>query len=114
MWIGWRQHVTARDKLRLDLYDRRVAVYKALMSSVSKITAVARADLQDVQEIGATVAQARFLFGTDVLSFGEQLRRRAIEYRRIGLSREIPKKSDRALCSGACRFGALRLVLKPI
>jgi hypothetical protein len=31
-WVGYQQHITARRKLRLDLYQRRFAVYEATLA----------------------------------------------------------------------------------
>ena len=65
-WIAYRQMQVARDKLKLDLFDRRMAVYEAVRDANG--AAVTSAKLTQQQEIDFLkgAKSARWLFGDDV------------------------------------------------
>ncbi|WSH67085.1 hypothetical protein U8Q05_12015 [Rhizobium ruizarguesonis] len=62
--IAWRQWRTARDKIKLDLFDRRFAVFMDVRKLVSE-AAQARA-FSDPALPNEVVARARFLFGPEI------------------------------------------------
>lgn len=68
-WIAYQQWVTARDKLRLDLYEKRMAVYAAARAALAAV--FARNDLTPTEETAYLqgVAGARWLFETEVTQY---------------------------------------------
>ena len=78
-FIAWQQFKTARDKLRLDLFDRRYRVYRALMELFTTIHVNGTATLDDVGRFGSESDQKRFLFGDDVSSYLTEVRHKAVE-----------------------------------
>lgn len=68
-WIAYRQMQTARDKLKLDLFDRRMAVYEAVRDAIG--AAVTNAKLTQQQEFDFLMGtrSARWLFGEDVAEY---------------------------------------------
>jgi hypothetical protein len=67
--IAYRQWATARDKLRLDLFEKRFSIYVLLLAAM----AAALSQSPDRQEIFSRLVelrgQGRFIFGTDVSKF---------------------------------------------
>lgn len=73
VYIAWRQHATARDRLRLDLYDRRFAVYRALMDLLS--AALTSGNLKDAElyRFSSDTAERSFLFGPEISEYCEEI-----------------------------------------
>ena len=69
VWIAYQQWITARDKLRLDLYERRMEVYAAARAALSAV--FARNDLTPAEESTYLrgVAGAQWLYGKDVTKY---------------------------------------------
>lgn len=62
--IAWRQWRTARDKLKLDLFDRRLAVFMDVRKVVSEVTQIGKfSDLGLPNEIWS---RSQFLFGPEI------------------------------------------------
>ena len=80
-FIAWQQWQLARNKLRLDLFDRRYKVYDATRKFLSVI--LGKADFLDSQlfEFYAGTCDAEFLFESDVVHYLAELRKRAIDMR---------------------------------
>lgn len=74
-WIAYQQWRTARDKLALDLFDRRFESYRAIINEVRLYRAEAYRERSTIlrgpsshsTELGRLAREARFLFGKEVL-----------------------------------------------
>jgi hypothetical protein len=60
--IAYRQWRTARDKLRLDLFDRRMAVYSAAKTFLN-VALIRRPETRDLLAFSRAKDEAMFLFG---------------------------------------------------
>jgi hypothetical protein len=76
--LQWR---VARNKLRLDLFDRRYKLYDAARKFLSLSLRETKVELPPLAEFNVGVADAEFLFGSDVLKYLEQLRKNALHLR---------------------------------
>lgn len=67
VYVAWRQWKTAREKLVLDLFDRRLNIYRQVRSAVNAISASSGAGIGDQhrQLLDAKI-EGRFLFGLEV------------------------------------------------
>jgi len=81
VYIAYQQHKTARERLRLDLYNKRFSVYEALRDLLALIAREARVDLKHIFEFTGKTRDADFLFGAEVTGYIEEVRRRAIDFR---------------------------------
>lgn len=70
--IAHRQWATARDKVRLDLYDRRVAIYEAVQTAMGQMLRKGDVNQQDEQDYLIGVAGSQWLFGDEVRHFLEK------------------------------------------
>jgi ABC-type nickel/cobalt efflux system permease component RcnA len=61
-YIAWRQWRTAHDKVKLDLFDRRLAAYQRLKDAVAPITASGKVTLADTDRFARAMYDMRFLF----------------------------------------------------
>ena len=66
LYIAYQQWKTNRDKVKLELYDRRYKIYDATRKFVS--SAVRNGDLsnEDFSDFYSILPEARFLFQEDV------------------------------------------------
>lgn len=80
-FIAWQQWQLARNKLRLDLFDRRYKVYDA----TRKFLAIFARDYtftdSQLGEFAADTSEAEFLFGSDVVDYLAQIRTGALDRR---------------------------------
>jgi hypothetical protein len=82
-YIAWRQHRLQRHRLRLDLYDKRFAVFQSLMEFLSVILRDAKVPLEQYYVFRTRTAQAAFLFGDDVNRYLEQIVENAMRFREL-------------------------------
>ncbi|MFN5613052.1 MAG: hypothetical protein ACK491_16810, partial [Pseudanabaena sp.] len=66
VWIAYNQYRTAKDKLRLDLFEKRLAAYEKLQEYFMFVFQLGRVDGQAIQILGEARYKSRFLFGDDI------------------------------------------------
>jgi hypothetical protein len=72
-YFARRQWRTAKDKLLLDLFDKRFAVYEELRSPIEKFVGGATG-INELIEFTKAASRAQFLFGPQIDSFLEKTR----------------------------------------
>lgn len=83
-YIAWQQYKTNRDKLRLDLFEKRYAVYKALMDYLRKTGGMEYPELiKQHTELRIGTHDAKFLFDKDVTEFLSEIYSKSAHYRRV-------------------------------
>lgn len=60
--IAWRQHVTARDKLRLDLFEKRFQVYESVLAVKSALLE-GQWTQESIKQIREATDRSKLLFG---------------------------------------------------
>mgnify|MGYP000041218347 CR=1 FL=1 len=70
-YIAWQQWKLSREKLLLDLYDRRIETYREVRKILAHVLTHGRADNQTMLEFYSAVSQADFLFGKDVNDYNQ-------------------------------------------
>jgi hypothetical protein len=76
--IAWQQWRVAKNKLRLDLFDRRYKVYDATRKFLAVILREAKLTDPQLFEFYAGTSDAEFFFGAEVVDYLEQIRKRAL------------------------------------
>ena len=69
VYIGWRQFQTARTKLRLDLFEKRHAVYLQLARCLEEVVRFGDANSQLQQKFLSGTRDALFLFDSEISDF---------------------------------------------
>ena len=79
VYIAYQQHKTNRNKLRLDLYDRRFKLYNEITSLLGSI--VQKGDVSDDDLAGClrNTKEAVFLFKEDIPKYIDELYEQACE-----------------------------------
>ena len=78
-YIAWRQHKTDRNKLKLDLYDRRLKLYEAAMDFIAGVVRNGNAEDVALIEFLKSVRESRFLFSKEVEKYFTQLYTRGVD-----------------------------------
>jgi hypothetical protein len=81
VYIAWQQHKTARDKLKLDLFDRRYKVYRGLMDLFACVATEGTVSNEDLGKFYRETDQKRFLFDDDVCDYLTEVRKKVVELR---------------------------------
>jgi len=80
--VAWRQHKTDRDKVRLDLFDKRFASYEALRRFLKMIMSNP-AGLNELQQLYEETSTMSFLFGSDINDYRRKLHHNAVRLRTV-------------------------------
>ncbi len=80
-YIAWQQYKTGRDKLKLDLFDRRYRVYRGLMDLLAAVASNETVSDEDLRKFYRETDQKRFLFGDDIRDYLTEVRQKAVKLR---------------------------------
>ncbi|MEX2150634.1 MAG: hypothetical protein WD793_10480 [Steroidobacteraceae bacterium] len=78
-WIGLQQWWINREKLRLDLFARRHAIFDSTRKFIAYVVREGRVDLVAQQEFWAGTVDASFLFHADVVSYIEEIHQKSVK-----------------------------------
>jgi hypothetical protein len=78
-YIALRQYKAARAQYRLNLYDKRFAVFKATQSFLRDISKKGHVVDESAEKFWSAVDDAQFLFKGPVAGFAEELRKRLVK-----------------------------------
>lgn len=71
-WIAFQQWRTARDKLRLDLFEKRMAVYRSAKDALGALFTVDRLTAEDELKFLISISEAKWLFGPEIFEYLEK------------------------------------------
>jgi hypothetical protein len=89
-----RQWKTAHDKLKLDLFEKRYAIYDSLKKVLAETMIHGNCNDREIMEFVRASKGAEFLFEKDMVSYFEQVRKTLNHIQLI--ERELEKESDQA------------------
>lgn len=72
-WIAYQQFKTARAKLNLDLFDKRLAVYNQVRDAVRIINGSGRVNEEADRHLLEAINASEFLFGEDIRVYLETM-----------------------------------------
>ena len=79
VYITYQQHKTNRDKLRLDLFEKRYKVFRTLMEFLAFIFTFGNADPKKIMTFKADTNDSIFLFEEEISSYIEKVYDKAWE-----------------------------------
>jgi hypothetical protein len=80
-YIAYQQFRLGREKFKLDLFDKRFSVFAATRKLLSIILTEANVTLEQLFEYRAAVAEATFLFDSDVTDYLDEIDKQAFRFR---------------------------------
>lgn len=96
VFIAWQQWTTNRNKLKLDLFERRYAYYEAATEMVGRILTSGRASTELTFEFLTRTKGAKFLLGTSLAEYLDELYRRAVRLQGLGSELESLSGEERS------------------
>lgn len=96
--IAYQQYRIRRDERALQLYDRRLKVYKSAMLMIDRIRAGHLIDMSELWEWVSSIQESHFLFGAEVQEVIEPLFSKLLEF--ADLAEPLKNTSD--LFDSAC------------
>lgn len=79
-FIAYRQWLTAQNKLKLDLFDRRFAIYDAARILIASVMTKGKANDEELCTFESGIRSARWLLNKGIETYFEnELRRKAVE-----------------------------------
>ena len=78
-YIAYQQHKTNRDKLRLDLYNKRYEVFHSLAALLARILQQGNVKYEQVTEFSRATKEAVFLFDEGIETYLETIRKKALD-----------------------------------
>jgi hypothetical protein len=78
-FVGYQQYLVSRERFKLDLFEKRFAVYKGVQVFLSYILRGAKVELEELFKFRADTQDAVFLFGDDIPDYIGQIDKAALE-----------------------------------
>ena len=79
VYIAYQQYQTNRVRLKHELYERRVAVFRGVLSHLSAVLRWTRVKDEDLVELIKTSSEKEFLFDKDVCEYIEGVYQKSVK-----------------------------------
>ncbi len=80
-WLGYRQYSVSREKLRLDLYDRRYKVYFCIASCLEQAVRDGTATNELLIKYNVGTRDVLFLFDSSIVDLEKEIREKLVNLR---------------------------------
>ena len=90
LYIAYQQWRTNYFKLQVDLYDRRLEVYKAVINYLEGVQGEFKVEHENLSALRERTAEADFLFGPDIREYLQELVRHGARLHRWNVERRGP------------------------
>jgi len=81
--IAWRQWLLAKDKFKLDLFEKRYKVFEATRKFLSTIVSNATFENTDLYEFYAGTSDSTFLFSSEIEEYLSSIAKHALTMRKM-------------------------------
>lgn len=82
-WVAYQQYSLGREKFKLDLFEKRFAVFAATRQLLILILRDANISLEQFFEFRASVEEASFLFDSDITAYLDSIGEKALRLRTL-------------------------------
>ena len=79
-WVGWRQLATASARLKLDLFEKRLAIFDLTWEALSKASEGRFIEPDEMGPLHNAIPEAAFLFGRDIENYIRMVKTRLADY----------------------------------
>lgn len=80
-WTGVQQHKLAKEKFKLDMFEKRFAVYKEVQEFLTVILQDGTFKLDQLYEFRRKTQDSTFLFGIDIPQYIDGIAKKALDMR---------------------------------
>ncbi len=95
-WTGYQQHLLTKERLKLDLFEKRFAVYKGVQRFLSVILSNATYSLDEFFEFRRDTQDGTFLFGKDIPKYISEIDSKALKMKaKAEEFKDLPKGEKR-------------------
>lgn len=77
-YIAYQQYITNSQKLKLDIYEKRLAIYQKIRRILSIVLRDAKISFEELLEFRTSVAESDFLFGSEITKYIDQIYSRGL------------------------------------
>jgi flagellar biosynthesis GTPase FlhF len=96
-YIAFQQYRINHQKLKLDLFERRYAVFDAVKQLIHQVISEASVDNRHINEFKINTADAKFLFKDDVINYLQEILNKSIELKMYQTKlRAMPDENERS------------------
>ena len=78
-WIAYQQYQLAKERMRRELYDRRITVYRGVVEVLSSVITYGNVRGGELANWAKATAEKAFLFDDDLCEYLETIRKRAVD-----------------------------------
>ena len=97
VYIAYQQYKTNRDKLRLDLYNKRYEVFYSLMKLLAHILQTAKVEHEQVNEFSREAKEAVFLFDKDISTYLDMVKKKSRDLWAVNEElKDMPRGKERS------------------
>src|SRR5688500_9028509 len=68
-WIAYQQYCTNRERLKMDLFEKRYQVYRGVLCFIEQAMTKGTIAIEDVRDLDRSTADAFFLFDDKVVAY---------------------------------------------
>ena len=99
-YIAYRQWVLGREKFKLDLFEKRFAVFAATRKFLTHVLTAANVSIEQLFEYRAGIAEGTFLFDDDITDYLKSIDEKALRlHTTMEVMASLPVGDDRARAS---------------
>jgi len=93
-YVSWNQYRIARNKLRLDLFDKRYKVFEGARTLLAFVVREGALPMPELQRYWIATTDRKFLFGSEVLEYLESLDKHASAFHTYNLVMQHDSGAD--------------------
>lgn len=95
-YLAYQQFRLGREKFKLDLFEKRFSVFSGVRLFLSEILRDGDTDLNAIFRYRASIAEASFLFESDVADYLEEIYKRAVRMNTLEMKlKDVPVGEER-------------------
>jgi hypothetical protein len=94
LWVACQQHLLAKERFKLDLFEKRFAVYKTAEEMLGAIYANWRIETQEFWDYVRGIQDAVFLFGPEIPEYLQILHEKAAKLRATQRKMEASSRDE--------------------
>ena len=93
-YVTYQQFKLGREKFKLDLFEKRFSVFAAVRKFLSQLATEGQVSIAQVLQVQASVAEASFLFESDINDYLAEIAKRALRMHAVQAKLKVASSGD--------------------